>query len=148
MDERKQEYLGLLDQKLEALTNMLEATQAENFTCAGDQEVLESEAERFTALYEQRDNIIGKIKVIDETIAAGQLEADKALLQAGKPTLDKIKKTARNLVELDKKNLEASRKLTEFLKGHLKKIRDGHSISNIYVDPHESTSGYYFDRTH
>jgi len=148
MDDRKQGYMDLLNKKLELLLRMLELTQKVTITGEGDEEALEKEAEQFYNLYENRDVIVTKIQKIDKSLAEHKdLETDREFSKTSKPVLDKMKKTARVLIELDKKNIETSQNLTGFLKGNLKKIRDGRDISNKYGEMGESTSGYYFDRT-
>ena len=147
-DESKNEYLDLLNQKLEHLLNMLKATETEKFTGEGSQEQLEEEADRFSDLYEHRANIITSIEKIDEALGLKQMdsESDKAFSAARNEILEKIRETAKTLIELDKKNLEASKKITDFLKGNLKKMREGRGINTAYSDPSQSSSGNYFDQ--
>jgi citrate synthase len=148
MDDRKQEYLSLLNRKLDALANMLEATQMVQITGTGDDNQLEEEASSFSNLYEHRANIFEEIEKMDESLAQlKDLESDKEFAAACQSITDKMKNIVMEMMELDKKNIEASKKLTEFLKGHIKRIRDGR-VGNKYVDVGESTSGYYFDKTH
>ena len=148
MDDRKKEYLDVLNQKLDALTKVLNSTKRLKLTGEGESEQLEQEAEAFSSLYEQRANVITKIEKMDESLAQFKdLENDKQFAKVRQPVVDKIKKTAKAIAELDKKNIEISNKLMEFLKGNLKKIRDGRDINNAYTEDHVSTSGYHFDST-
>jgi hypothetical protein len=148
MDDRKQEYLALLKRKLAALLRMLELTNQLEITGEGEEEQLEKEAECFAALYDNRANIVNKIKKLDESLAQYKdIENDKSLAKARQLIFDKMKETVKTLVELDKKNVETARRLTDFLKGNIKKVRGERNINDIYVDTNPSTSGYYFDRT-
>ena len=149
MDDRKQKYLTLLNKKLDALTKILEATGMPNFFGEGDEEYLQQEAERFTTLYENREEFIAQIQEIDKSLASfmGAGEADDELAKIGKPVVDKIMETAKAVVELDKKHIAASEKIAAFLKGNLKQIRDGRDVSSAYTDASASTSGNYFDKT-
>jgi hypothetical protein len=149
MDDRKQEYLKVLNQKLEALQKMLKATKSLNITGKGEDDDLVREAELFSSLYEQRNDIFTQIQKMDEALSQFKdIEEDKELAKARKPIVDNIKETAKELAELDKKHLETSKKLTLFLKGGLKKIRDGRDVNNAYnVDAYGASSGSYFDST-
>jgi hypothetical protein len=151
MDDRKQKYVNILNEKLDALLQMLEATKRFKITGEGEEEVLEQEAERFASLYEQRAVIFTRIEKMDEELAQLKAEGlglpDKKFDKSCKDIEDKTREAAKALAELDKKNIEASEKLTAFLRGNLKKIRDGRDMSHAYVDTHHTTSGYYFDRT-
>jgi seryl-tRNA synthetase len=125
---------------------MLELTKLTKFTAEGDEEHLTKEAENFSTLYERREKIIEKIQALDKTLAKYKdLEDNKEAAEAGKALADKIKDTAKAIVELDKKNAEISKKLMDFLKGNIKTIRDGRGISNAYSDLQGSSSGYRFD---
>ena len=149
MSDRKQEYVSTLEEKLQALIIMLEATERVIITGEGDDEQLYKEAEFISSLYEQRADVVSRIKKMDETLAELKyLEKDKALVKAVKPIEEKIKETAKAIVELDKKNIESSEKLAVFLKGGLKKIRDGRDVSSAYnISTQAGSSGYLFDRT-
>lgn len=149
MDERKQEYLDTLKEKSQALIIMLEATERVIITGNGDDEQLMQEAEFISSLYEQRADVITRIQKMDETLAQlKDLEKDMALSKLCKPVTDKIKETAKAIVELDKKNIMASEKLTTFLKGGLKKVRDGRDVSSAYnISTPAASTGHYFDRT-
>jgi vacuolar-type H+-ATPase subunit I/STV1 len=146
MEDCNREYLELLNKKLESLTNMLKATEQEIFTGGdGDEEQINDEADRFAALYEHRANIIASIEKIDEALAAKQLDKnDKAFAKSHNEIAEKITNVAKALVELDKKNVKASKRLTDFLRGNVKKIRDGRGISVAYSD-FGSSSGNYYD---
>ena len=133
----------LLTQKLDALNTILAATKRLKITGEGDDEQLEREAELFSSLYEQRAEVIEQIQKLDKEIeetSKGQ-EPDRKLL-------DKIRDTAKAIAELDRQHIAASEKLTVFLRGGLKQIRDGRDVSNAYGEDIGNTSGHYFDRTH
>ena len=138
------EYIDTLQEKLDTMTRILEATKLLELTGKGDEENLEREAELFSSLYEQRADVIINIQQMDE--ALGKYKADGTSDAKAKKITDKIKETAKAIVELDKKHIAASEKLTVFLRGNLKQIRDGRDVSGAYSDDAASTSGYYFDR--
>jgi endonuclease III len=145
MEDSNQEYLKLLNKKLESLTNMLKATELETFTGEGDEEQIEAEADRFSGLYEQRANMIKIIERTDKTMASIKIKNnDKAFIKARQEITDKIKETAKAMVELDKKNVEASIKLTDFLRGNVKKMREGRGVSEAYTE-FGSSSGHFYD---
>ena len=149
MDGRKQEYLNILNQKLDSLLNMLKATQILQITGEGDDDNLVNEAELYSSLYEQRAEVIKKIEKMDEKLVQYDDIKDNAdLVKARSPIIDKIKAAAKEMAELDKKHLESSKKLTKFLRDELKKIRDGRDINNAYnFEAYEALSGSYFDKT-
>ena len=133
-------HSDILKQKLEALVNILEATKLLEITGEGDEEQLEREAQLYSSLYEQRANVITKIQNMDEELAKFENVVPDKKISA------KIAETAKAIVELDRKHLVDSEKLTAFLRGNIKKIRDGRDVSNAYGD-HHTTSGYHFDKT-
>jgi len=154
MDDRKQQYLDIINQKLDALHKMLEATKRLEISGEGEEDVLELEAERFSSLYEQRAEIFKRIEKMDEELAElkdlESPETDEAdeFVRTRKLIVDKIREMAKELAALDKEHIEASKKITAYLRTNLKQIRDGRDVSNAYTtDTHESSSGYYFDRT-
>ena len=147
-NESKDEYLDLLNQKLNHLLNMLKATEAEKLTGEGTQEQLAEEADRFSDLYERRASIITSIEEIDKALASKQIdiESDKVFFAAFSEVSEKIKDTAKTLIELDKKNFEIASRLKEVLKGNIKKLREGRGINNAYSDLTNFSSGHYFDK--
>jgi hypothetical protein len=148
MDNRKQEYLNVLTQKFEALMKMLGATRLLKITGEGEDDDLVHEAELYSSLYEQRADMIAKIKEMDETLAQFKdIEQDKELLKASEPILKSISEAAKEMAELDKKHLETSKKLSLFLRGGLKKIRDGRDVNNAYTLDAFGSTGYRFDST-
>lgn len=136
------EHLDTLKQKLEAMNMILKATKRLTFTGEGNEEQLEKEAELFSSLYEQRADVITKIQKMDEILTKYNTETPETI-----KITEKIKETAKAIVELDKKHVEISKKHMLFLRGNIKKIRDGRDINNAYVDDTVASSGYYFDRT-
>jgi predicted AAA+ superfamily ATPase len=137
--------MAALNQKLEALTNMLEATKRLKLTGTGSSDELEKEAEQFASLYEQRAEVVANIQQLDVRLgqyAVNGLGKSPAQQAAEK----KIRETAKAMVELDRQHLAASEKLKGFLKGNLKRIRDGRGISNAYTDILSAQTGYHFDR--
>ena len=147
MDERKQQYLELLNIKLGHLKHMLELTEKTHFTSSvDDEEALIKDAEEFANLYEGRGRIVTRIEKVDAELAKYKdLEGDKSIAKEVRAIAAKGKETAAAIVELDKKNMAMSSKFTGFVKGNLKKIRDGREMNNIYGDNLEVTSGHYFD---
>ena len=145
MNERKQAYISVLREKSDIMLNLLEATTILEFSGEGDEEAVLQEAEVFSALYERRADIFSAIEKIDESLAEFiDLEEDLALAKTTKPIIDGIKETAKTLIELDKKNIQASEKIMTFLRNNLKKMRDSRGASNAYSAPTGST-GYHFD---
>jgi hypothetical protein len=144
----KQEYLNLLNQKLELLLNMQSITQKAEFSGEGDEELLEMETERFVRLYERRAKLMTKIEQTDAALASYKnMESDKELARLRGSIEDKMKEAAKAVLEFDKRNMEFSSKFMLFVKGNLKKIRDGRGVNNAYTDIKGATSGYYFDKT-
>ena len=142
----KEKYLKLLDQKLHILLQILETTQQTIIFCEGDEEFMQAEAEKFSALYESRAAFISQIEEIDKTLLEYKgIEDDTKVANAQKPILAKMKETAGKIVEFDRKNIEVSAKITGFLKNGLKTVRNGQEISNAYADFHGTTSGHMYD---
>jgi hypothetical protein len=147
METVKQQYLELLNQKCAAVSQILTLTQQEQFT--GEEENFEDESERFADLYEKREAIISRIRAIDDALSAkayNGLAEDGEIGPAHRQAMEKLTSMATAIVALDKKNVAASEKLTGFLKGNLKQIREGRGTSNKYTEVYEeSTSGFLFD---
>lgn len=141
-----QRYLGLLNQKSMAVNRILELTQQAHFT--GEEACFEEESERFATLYENREAIIAHINAIDATLDTAEYDSITNAEQVDpthKQVMERIKSTAVEIVKLDKQNIAASEKLSSFLKGNLKQIREGRGASNKYTDVYENTSGFLFD---
>jgi hypothetical protein len=148
MDDRKQKYLDILTKKLDALLKIHKSTRSIVITGEGDDDVLEVEADEFATLYDNRAKLIAEIEIFDKDLLQYKdLEDDEGLKKKKTPLIEKIRETAKAIVELDKKNIAASTKLMAYLKGNIKQIRDGRDISSAYSDTSGSMSGYYFDRT-
>jgi len=148
MDDREQEYLDVLNQKLKALLTILKLTEQTKVTGEGDEDQLYQEAENYATLYERRANIITKIEEFDKIIANhinNGIEEDKKIAAESKTLADKMKSAVKSVTELDKKNMAASEKLMGFLKGNIKKMRDGRGVNNAYIDMQGASSGNYFD---
>lgn len=139
----KENYLSILRQKLDALTKMLEATKRLDITAEGDDDNMVREAELYASLYEQRADMIVQIQKMDEALSLYK-DLEEKFAKASQPVLDKIKETARAMVELDKAHMEKSGKILQSLGLNLKKIRDGRDINNAYLDM-SNTSGYHLD---
>jgi len=139
-DKMSTGHSDILKQKLNALVKIREATQRLEITGEGDEEQLEREANLYSSLYEQRADVILRIQKMDEELARFKnVKPDKDILS-------KIAENAKAIVELDRKHLAASEKLMAFMKGSIKKIRDGRDVTNAY-GAHQATSGYHFDST-
>ncbi|MCL1988079.1 MAG: hypothetical protein FWG64_08950 [Firmicutes bacterium] len=135
-------YTDILTQKLQALTTIFDATKRIKFESTGSSEHMLQEIERFASLYEQRAEIIEKIKLLDEKLAKyKETPADSKLIA-------KIKETAKAIADLDKVNIKVSEEYKVFLKGGLKKVRDGRDISIAYSDGDSwaNTAGHFFDK--
>jgi hypothetical protein len=142
----KEKYIKLLDQKLHILLQILEITQQTIIFCEGDEEFMQDEAEKFSALYESREAFISQIGEIDKTLLEYKgIDNDAKLAKAQKPILDKMKEAAGKIVEFDRKNIEVSAKINGFLKEGLKAIRNGQEISSAYANFHGATSGRIYD---
>jgi len=149
MDEPMRQYLNILEQKLDALTKMLEATKRLEINGEGDEDQIMQQVEFFSSLYEQRADIFSKIEKLDESLAQFEkFEENSEFNKLHETVLAKISDVAKAMVALDKEHIEMSKKLTAFLRGNLKKIRDGRDVNSAYSGGSEnSTSGYYFNRT-
>jgi C4-dicarboxylate-specific signal transduction histidine kinase len=154
MTDSQKQYIDLLNQKLDALTKIFDITKNAVFT--GEEEHFEQEAENFAALYEKRANIIARIEKIEVRLSAiakdcaidDKSSKNKEFTKARKTIKDKATTIRDDILALDKNNTEISQKLMNFLKGGMKKLRDGKDISSKYVDAYQqySTAGYYVDR--
>ncbi|MCL2400180.1 MAG: hypothetical protein FWC91_10640 [Defluviitaleaceae bacterium] len=145
MDDRKQQYLELLNKRLGYLQQMLQLTQKNTFDNPNtDEETMLKEAEEFSNLYEGRGRIVTRIEKIDaELVQYKDLEGDEALAKEVNSIKENVNTIAAAIIELDKKNMALSAKFTGFMRDNLKKIRDGREVSSIYNV--ESSSGNYFD---
>lgn len=146
METVEQQYLKLLNQKSAEVGKILELTQQAHFT--GLKENIEDESERFASLYENREEIISRIQMIDDALSD---EAFDDVADSEEPiykqTIERIKSMAAAIVELDKKNMAVSEKLSGLLRGNLKQIREGRGTSDKYTSVYEeSTSGFLFDK--
>jgi uncharacterized membrane protein YgaE (UPF0421/DUF939 family) len=142
MENRKQDYLDLLNRQLEALNKMLTITKTLEMGTAQSPEQIEEEAERFCAVYEQRADVILRIQLILETLK--EYEDLKGCAEGEEVTV-KIKAAAKALVEMDKKNIQSSAALTVFLRDNLKKIKESQGINHRYNELGNMTSGHHFD---
>jgi hypothetical protein len=142
MDNRKQEYLALLNKQLEALNRMVTITKGLNIGNAQQAEEFEEEAERFCAVYEQRADVIARIQKILEALTAYE---DLKGCAEGEQVSAQIKAAAKALVDMDRKNIETSATLTVFLRDNLKKMKDGKDLSHGYNELGDMTSGHHFD---
>ena len=141
-------YTELLNQKLDILTKIFEATKRLKITGEGSEEEIEQEISHFSSLYEQRADLIKRIQKIDEEITA-LINNGSADSKEAADIINKIKKAAKGTADLDKKYMEVSAKFSAFVKSNLKKIRDGRDMSSAYSDTDMySQSGNYFDKTH
>jgi len=135
-----EQYRKLLNQKLDVLLKILETTRHSIIFGEGDDDFLEDEAEKFSALYERRETDIAAIREIDT-----KLDAHGDLYRADDPLHTKIRETAGAILALDKTNMDVYEKLKVFVKRNLKTVRDGQGIANKYNDFQGLTSGHYYD---
>ena len=139
-------HTELLNQKLDIITKIFEATKRLKISGEGSEEEIEQEISHFSSLYEQRADLIKHIQKIDVEIAGLNEKSDSNEVAC---IINKIKEAAKGTAELDKQYMKMSAKLSDFLKGNLKKIRDGRDMSNAYSDVDVySQSGSYYDKTH
>ena len=129
----------LLQDKLNALLEMLKLTKETVITGVGEDESLIEEVEAFAMLYDKRAVLITKIEELDAALPP--------MSDIKGPLVDKIRETAKVISDLDKSNTDAANRLMSFVKGNLKTIRNGRGINNAYVDSDEGLSGYYFDKS-
>ena len=147
MSSIKKEYVELLNKKLIFVDKMLEMTQEVDFS--GND--LEKEADKYIALYENRNTLMGHMEKLDAELSSTKYDgikkddSDASFVKARKQLTDKIKSSASKIIELDKKNAEISKKFTSQFKGNLKQVRDGMTVSDKYLDAYD-VSGYHFDK--
>jgi len=141
--KQQQQFVELLKQKLAALHGMVEITSKLELTGEGDGDKIADEAERFSLVYEQRAVIVAKIQKLDFVIDS--LKEDFKDSKDVEEVMQKIREAAKTLVEMDRKNIEASAKLTVFLRDNLKKMKDGKDLNHRYSELGDMTSGHRFD---
>lgn len=146
----KEKCLDLMEQKHQALKQMLDLTEKTVFT--GEQANAEKEVEAFVALYDRRSNILARIEKIDDALglvepldAADMEDFDfqERVIALRTQTME----TVREMVRLDKQNVLVYEKLSEFLKGSMRHVKQSKDINSRYFDDFEGAEGGFLDKS-
>lgn len=149
MENLKGRYIELLQEKLDALNYMREATLGQVFT--GDETLVESEAEAFIALYEKRGNVLSHVEKIDDALElldpldAEDLE-DTAFQSQVVGLRQKMVELARDMVNLDKANMDVYKKISAYVKNNMKQARQGLDLIQGYDDYLDANEGHFLDK--
>ncbi|MDR2183091.1 MAG: hypothetical protein LBE55_02850 [Clostridiales bacterium] len=149
MENLKGRYIELLQEKLDALNYMREATLGQVFT--GDETLVESEAEAFIALYEKRGNVLSRVEKIDDALElldpldAEDLE-DTAFQSQVVGLRQKMVELARDMVNLDKANMDVYKKISAYVKNNMKQARQGLDLIQGYDDYLDANEGHFLDK--
>lgn len=149
MENLKDKYTELLRKKLDALNHMREITVDQVFT--GDETLLEKEAEAFIALYEKRSDILSRIEKIDDALELldplDTEDLDDAYFQAQVMEFrQKMTELAKEMVGLDKANIEVYKKMSAFVRDNMKHTRQSIDLIQGYENYLDSNEGYYMDK--
>lgn len=135
MNDNEKTRISLLMKKSDLLSEVLNITK--NTTFVGD----ENDPVRYVELLEKRDVLFKKIYSIDEKIA----EDESVFGKDAEAVVKRIKATISGIIKLDKENEPFVKKAVDFLKGNIKGINVGKSLSNGYHQYSSANVGKYFD---
>lgn len=135
MNENEKARVSLLVKKSELLIEILDITKSTTFV--GD----ENDPARYIELIEKRDALFNKVYDIDEKIAKDKAAFGKEAEAIAK----RIKATISGIIKLDKENEPFAKKAVEFLRGNIKGINVGKSLSSGYNQYSPVNTGKYFD---
>ena len=149
MENLKSRYVELLQEKLDALDSMRQATKAQVFT--GDETLLETESEAFVTLYEKRTEVLDRVEKIDaalellDPLDAGDLE-DAAFQAQVIEIRQKMVELAKEMVDMDKANMQIYQKMSDYVQNNLKQARQGADLINGYDDYLDANQGHFVDK--
>jgi len=149
MENLKGRYIELLQEKLDALESIRESTRQQVFT--GDKSLIEQEAEAFVALYEKRGEALARVEKIDDVLELlDPLEAedlDDTDFQARVVELrHKMVELAREMVALDKANIEIYEKMSAYVRNNMKQARQSLDLLQGYDDYVDANEGHFMDK--
>jgi len=149
MENLKDRYIKLLQDKLDALRHMRNVTVAQVFT--GDESLVEKEAEAFIALYEERSRALERVEKINDALELlDPLDADDLSDMAFQSKVMEFRQNmvelAREMAMLDKANIIASQKITTYMKGSLKQTRQSLDLIQGYDDYIDANEGHFMDK--
>jgi len=126
--------ITLLQKKRELFSRVYDITAAAVFTGG------ESDAQTYIDLMEARGGLFDQIKILDDEISDIMPGTEAESIMAD------IRKTAGDILALDKKiGVEASR-IMDGIKKSLKGINEGRNASIKYTDFITTSDGLYFDK--
>jgi hypothetical protein len=129
------DVLSLLGSKLKLLKRVYRETK--DVTFVGD----DNDAQRYVDLYEARQSVFAEIYKIDAQLP----EDKKSFGTEAEAVLKQIKDTVSGIVELDKEVLGFAEKSIASLKGSIKGINVGKSLSAGYSQNLSMIAGQHFD---
>jgi len=149
MENLKGRYIELLQEKLDALESIRESTRQQVFT--GDKSLIEQEAEAFVALYEKRGEALARVEKIDDALELlDPLDAedlDDTDFQARVVELrHKMVELAREMVALDKANIEIYEKMSAYVRNNMKQARQSLDLLQGYDDYVDANEGHFMDK--
>jgi 23S rRNA pseudoU1915 N3-methylase RlmH len=126
--------LEILQKKKELFSRIYDITRDTVFS--GD----ENDAVRYADLMEKREKLFDQIKLLDDKIsdAAPSKEAERIIAD--------IKKTASDIISLDKQNAAMASRIMADVKKSLKDVHEGMNVSKGYSDHLVTSDGMYFDQ--
>jgi len=119
MKSLKGKYLKLMQEKLDAMNNMLEIAQSQVFT--GKEELAETEARAFADYYRMRMDYFARIKKAEDAMSVldplGEQDiADETFSVRVVGYREKMVAIARKMADLDSANADAYRKISVYLR--------------------------------
>jgi hypothetical protein len=126
--------LEKLQKKRELFSQIYDITK--EVVLSGD----ENDALIFSELMEKREGLFTQIKILDDEISgyAPSKEAERIIID--------IKKTAGDIIVLDKKIGAAASRIMFELKKSLKDVHEGINVSKGYTDHIVTNDGMFFDQ--
>lgn len=127
----KMNSVELLRRKHELLKNMLHITENTKFRDEED------DAEKYIGMIEKREEIMKELLLIDQRLKAladdsSQAKGNDKPQMEARQLLAEIKKTAGQIISLDKAMADVVPRITEDLKKHMKGISAGKTLNSAY----------------
>ena len=149
MENLKERYIQLLQEKLDALYHMRDVTINQVFT--GDEAHVEAEAEGFINLYEKRGEVLERVNKIDAALELldppdAEDPEDTAFQEQVLDLRQKMTALAKEMVEMDKANIAMHEKISLALKGSMKQARQSMDLLHGYDDYIDAGEGHYVDK--